>query len=73
MKYIDAAVTRLRAEGHDLEEENIARLSPLKHRILNLCGRYSFAASTPAADALRPLRNPDTQELDEDDDGGGLD
>ncbi|MGW0552442.1 hypothetical protein [Streptomyces altiplanensis] len=34
-------------------------------------GRYSFTASTPAAHALRPLRNPDAPELDEDDDCGG--
>jgi hypothetical protein len=32
-------------------------------------GRYSFTASTPAADALRPLRDPDASELDEDDGG----
>jgi len=36
----------------------------------NLLGRYSFTASTPAAGALRPLRDPDAPELDEDDDGG---
>ncbi|MFF4764558.1 hypothetical protein [Streptomyces sp. NPDC001292] len=35
----------------------------------NLLGRYSFAASTPAAGALRPLRDPDAPELDEDDEG----
>jgi hypothetical protein len=52
-KYIDAA-TRLQAEGHGIREEDIARLSPLKHRNLNLLGRYSSTASTPAADALRP-------------------
>ncbi|MFD3780277.1 hypothetical protein [Streptomyces sp. NPDC058612] len=51
----------------------IARLSPLKHRNLNLLGRYSFTASTPAVGALRPLRDPDAPELDEDDDGGGQD
>ncbi len=50
--------------------EDIARLSPLKHRDLNLLGRYSFTASTPAAGALRPLRDPDGPELDEDDGSG---
>ncbi|WP_377274565.1 hypothetical protein [Peterkaempfera sp. SMS 1(5)a] len=49
--------------------EDIARLSPLKHRNLNLLGRYSFAASVPAAGALRPLRDPDPPDLDEGDDG----
>jgi hypothetical protein len=33
-------------------------------------GRCSFTASTPAAGALRPLRDPDAPEMDEDDDGG---
>ncbi|WP_435881188.1 hypothetical protein [Streptosporangium subroseum] len=52
---------------------DIARLSPLKHRNLNLLGRYSFTASLPAAGALRPLRDPDAVELDEDDDGATQD
>ena len=68
-RYIDAAVARLRAEGHEIRDEDIARLSPLKHRNLNVLGRYSFTASTPAGGALRPLRDPDTVELDEDDEG----
>ncbi|MFJ3254655.1 Tn3 family transposase [Streptomyces sp. NPDC086771] len=68
-RYIDAAVARLRAEGHETRDEDIARLSPLKHRNLNLLGRYSFTASSPAADALRPLRDPEAPELDEDETG----
>ncbi|MEU9920032.1 Tn3 family transposase [Streptomyces griseoluteus] len=68
-RYIDAAVVHLRAEGHEIRDEDIARLSPLKHRNLNVLGRYSFTASTPAGGALRPLRDPDTVELDEDDEG----
>lgn len=70
-KYIDAAVAQLRAGGHEIRDEDIARLSPLKHRNLNLLGRYSFTAQVPAAGALRPLRNPDGPELDDDDDGAG--
>lgn len=66
-KYIDAAVAQFRAEGHELRDEDIARLSPLKH--LNLLGRYSFTASTSAAAALRPLRDPDAAGLDDDGDG----
>ncbi|MDI3424168.1 hypothetical protein QIT00_37565 [Streptomyces sp. B-S-A12] len=55
-----------------MPEEDIARLSPLKHRNLNLLGRTSFTASTPAG-ALRPLRDPDAAELglDEDDEETG--
>ncbi|WP_329543060.1 hypothetical protein [Streptomyces sp. NBC_01358] len=30
------------------DDEDIALLSPLKHRNLNLLGRYSFTASAPA-------------------------
>lgn len=66
-KYIDAAVAQFRAEGHEIRDEDIARLSPLKHANLNVLGRYSFTASTPAAGALRPLRDPDAPVLDEDD------
>jgi hypothetical protein len=57
-RYIDAAVAQLKAEGHEIRDEDIARLSPLKHKNLNLLGRYSFTASTPgrgrAAFAARP-------------------
>ncbi|MEV4441530.1 hypothetical protein AB0K09_21395 [Streptomyces sp. NPDC049577] len=34
-------------------------VSPLKHRNLNLLGRYSFTAGVPASGALRPLRDPE--------------
>ncbi|GGQ36548.1 hypothetical protein GCM10010140_77860 [Streptosporangium pseudovulgare] len=68
-KYIDAAVVRLKAEGHEIRDEDIARLSPLKHRNLNLLGRYSFTVGVPASGNLRPLRDPDAPELDEDDCG----
>jgi Tn3 transposase DDE domain len=64
-RYIDAAVAQLRAECYEIKDEDISRLSPLKN--LNVLGRYSFAASTPAGGGLRPLRDPDTVELDEDD------
>lgn len=68
-KYIDDAVAQLEAEGHEIREEDIARRSPLKHKNLNLLGRYSFTAGIPSACALRPLRDPDAIELDENDDG----
>jgi hypothetical protein len=60
--------TSYQAEGHEIREE-YTRLSPLKHRNLNLLGRYSFTASAPAAGALRPLRDPDAPEVDGDDEG----
>lgn len=66
-RYIDAAVAQFRAEGHEIHDEDIARLSPLKHKNLSVLGRYSFNASTPAAGGLRPMRDPDAAGLDEDD------
>ncbi|MEU9111334.1 hypothetical protein AB0D04_05975 [Streptomyces sp. NPDC048483] len=32
-------------------------------------GRYAFTAATPASGTLRPLRDPDAVELDDDDEG----
>ena len=68
-RYIGAAVAQLRTEGHEIRDGDVARLSPLKYRNLNVLGRYSFAASVPR-EGLRPLCDPDALELDEDDDGG---
>ncbi|WTD78807.1 transposase [Streptomyces sp. NBC_01635] len=63
------SLARFRAEGHEIRDEDIARLSPLKLRNLNVLGRYSFTVSVPREE-LRPLRDPDAVELDDDDDGG---
>ncbi|OHV42279.1 hypothetical protein CC117_11875 [Parafrankia colletiae] len=69
-RYLDAAVEQLRtlpAERREYEvlDEDVTRLSPLKHANLNVLGRYSFRASGPAGGALRPLRDP--KESDDDD------
>ncbi|GED90084.1 hypothetical protein TNCT6_71690 [Streptomyces sp. 6-11-2] len=61
-KYIDAAVAHLRAEGHEISDEDVARLSPLKFKNLNVLGRYSFTPST-SRQGLRPLRDPDAPSL----------
>jgi hypothetical protein len=68
-RYLDAAVEQLRAlpaeaREHDVLNEDVARLSPLKHANLNVLGRYSFRASTPAGGGLRPLRDPATADAD---------
>lgn len=68
-RYIDAAVVQLRAEGHDIRDEDVARLPPLKHKNLNVLGRYSFTPTQPAGGTLRPLRDPDAAGLDDDEDG----
>jgi TnpA family transposase len=39
--YMDAALTQLRLEGHEVREADVARLSPLSHGHINLLGRYS--------------------------------
>ncbi|MEU9315036.1 hypothetical protein [Streptomyces sp. NPDC048295] len=52
-----------------IRTEDTARLSPLKHRSLNVLGHYSFTASVPR-EWLRPLRDPDAVELDDEDDDG---
>jgi TnpA family transposase len=57
-RYIDAAVDRLRADGHPVRNEDVARLSPLGHAHINMLGRYAFSPRTDRA--LRPLRDPDT-------------
>ncbi|WSR19019.1 Tn3 family transposase [Streptomyces sp. NBC_00853] len=65
------ALTRARlvhVDQYYLRADTIARLSPLKHKNLNVLGRYSFTAQVPN-EGLRPLRDPDAVELDDDDDG----
>jgi hypothetical protein len=57
-RYIDAAVAQLRAHGHPVRNEDVARLSPLGHAHINTLGRYAFSPRTDRA--LRPLRDPDT-------------
>lgn len=39
-------------------DEDVVRLSPLRHANLNCLGRCSFRASQPAGGGLRPLRDP---------------
>ena len=60
-KYTDAAITQLRENGHDIDETDLARLSPLGDAHINMLGRY--ALTEPAPDGLRPLREQPTGEL----------
>jgi hypothetical protein len=43
----------------------VAGHSPLRHANLNVLGRYSFRATTPACEGLRPLRDPAADSDDE--------
>lgn len=60
-KYMDAAVTRLRADGFDVRDQDVARLSPFVRHHVNMLGRYSFLLPEMPS-GLRPLRDPDTTE-----------
>jgi TnpA family transposase len=57
-RYIDLAITALRAQGYPVRDEDAARLSPLGHAHINMLGRYTFPPPS-SAQRLRPLRNPD--------------
>lgn len=57
--YMDAALAKLRADGHQVRDEDIARLSPLGFEHINMLGRYAFILpDTVARGELRPLRDP---------------
>ena len=43
---------------------DVARLSPLHHKHINVLGRYSFTLAEPVVKGeLRPLNNPDGENL----------
>jgi len=64
--YMDAALDRLRAEGHDVQPADVARLSPLAFKHINMLGRYAFTIPDMVARGeLRPLRDPHATGLDD--------
>ncbi|MBW4040210.1 MAG: Tn3 family transposase [Acidobacteria bacterium] len=64
--YMDAALNQLRAEGYEVLPDDVARLSPLSFKHINMLGRYAFTLpDTVARGELRPLRDPRTANLDE--------
>ena len=57
-RYLDAAVTHLKAQGRAISDDDLARLSPFIHRHVNVLGRYSFAVPEEVQRGeLRPLRD----------------
>ena len=61
--YMEAALNQLRADGFEVRDEDMARLSPLLHEHINMLGRYSFSVPDAVAKGeLRPLRNPASDE-----------
>jgi TnpA family transposase len=64
--YMDAALNRLRAEFFDVRPEDVARLSPLGFKHINMLGRYAFTLpDTVARGELRPLRDPNATGIDD--------
>ena len=58
-RYMDAALSHLRASGVEANPEDVARLSPLGFSHINLLGRYSFhLPESVAKGQLRLLRDP---------------
>ena len=58
-RYQQATLDALRAEGADIRDEDVARLSPLGTEHVNVLGRYHFEFDGPVArGGLRPLRDP---------------
>ena len=53
-RYTDAAIDVLREAGNQVDDADIARLSPLGDQHINMLGRYAFTTATPTG--LRPLR-----------------
>jgi Tn3 transposase DDE domain len=66
MIYMDAALNQLRNENFDVRAEDVARLSPLSAKHINMLGRYAFTLPDMVARGeLRPLRNPAKAGIDD--------
>ncbi len=62
--YMQAALDHLRNEGEPINEEDEARLSPLRHAHINMLGHYTFALAEQVTKGhLRPLKQ--AEETDE--------
>ncbi len=58
-RYMDGALAQMRAQGLEVQDEDVARLSPLGYSHVNLLGRYHFILPDAIARGeLRPLRDP---------------
>lgn len=57
--YMQAALDHLKQQGEDVKEEDEARLSPLRHKHVNMLGHYSFTLAEQVLNGqLRPLKQP---------------
>lgn len=61
---MDAALNRLRQQGMEVKDEDVARLSPLLYGHINMLGHYSFAlAEFIRAGVLRPLNTAEPEHI----------
>lgn len=66
--YMDAALERLRLDGHEVRDDDVARLSPLGHRNISFLGQFTFALpELVARGELRAFGNPNEVDPLEDD------
>jgi hypothetical protein len=57
--YMSAAIDRLRAEGHPVQESDLAHLAPCRYEHINPYGKYQFEIDRSfSRTKLRPLRQP---------------
>ncbi|MGO4612679.1 Tn3 family transposase [Nocardia sp. 2YAB30] len=59
--YLDRILTQLRESGHEVRDEDVARLHPYLYAHINVHGHYAFSPPDPDA-AIRPLRDPAADE-----------
>lgn len=55
--YMQVAMEHLNAGGMKISPEDMARLSPLQHKHINVLGHYSFALDDPIAQGELRLLN----------------
>jgi hypothetical protein len=61
--YMGAATDQLRAEGHEVNEDDIARFSPARFEHINPNRKYRFEVEEELSRShLRPLRKPSEQQ-----------
>ena len=57
--YLQQVVQTLRAEGVEVRDEDLARLSPARYEHINRLGKYTFASQVEVEpNGLRSLRKP---------------
>ncbi|MBW8482611.1 Tn3 family transposase [Actinomadura parmotrematis] len=64
--YIDAALDQLKAQGYPVQDADVARLSPFVRKHINVTGTYSFTRPDLGPTGVRPLRDPDQPDGNED-------